>query len=103
MLSQAHYSPQNINDAFSKKVFKKFINELDQEKNMYLQTDMAELKKYETKIDDEIKGSPVEFFLAAGKTFNARMEEASVMCKEILAKPFDFTIDEDVILDGDKT
>ena len=25
MLSQAHYSPQNINDAFSKKVFKKFI------------------------------------------------------------------------------
>ena len=24
MLSQAHYSPQNINDAFSKKIFKKF-------------------------------------------------------------------------------
>ena len=102
MLSQAHYSPQNINDAFSKKVFKKFINELDQEKNMYLQSDMADLKKYETKIDDEIKGSPVEFFLAAGKTFNIRMEEASLMCKEILSKPFDFTIDEDVILDGDK-
>jgi carboxyl-terminal processing protease len=30
------------------------------------------------------------------------MEEASKMYNEILAKPFDFTTDEDVILDGDK-
>ena len=59
-------------------------------------------KKYETKIDDEIKGAPVEFFLAAGKIFNTRMEEAAAICNEILSKPFDFTIDEEVILDGDK-
>jgi carboxyl-terminal processing protease len=102
MLSQAHYSPQNINDAFSKKVFKKFTDELDPEKNMFLQADMDALKKYETKIDDEIKGAPVESFLSIGKTFNARMGEASVMSNEILSKPFDFTIDEEVILDGDK-
>ena len=102
MLSQAHYSPQNINDAFSKKIFKKYITDLDQEKNMYLQSDMTDLKKYETKIDDEIKGAPVEFFLIAGKAFNTRMEEAALMYKEILSNPFDFTIDEDVILDGDK-
>jgi carboxyl-terminal processing protease len=102
MLSQAHYSPQNINDAFSKKVFKKFTGELDPEKNMFLQADMDALKKYETKIDDEIKGAPVESFLSIGKTFNTRMEEASLMSNEILSKPFDFTIDEEVILDGDK-
>ncbi|HKB44545.1 MAG TPA: carboxy terminal-processing peptidase, partial [Chitinophagaceae bacterium] len=93
---------QNINDAFSKKVFKKFTGELDPEKNMFLQADMDALKKYETKIDDEIKGAPVESFLSIGKTFNTRMEEASVMSDDILSKPFDFTIDEDVILDGDK-
>src|SRR5258705_13312469 len=102
MLSQAHYSPQNINDDFSKKIFKKFTGELDPEKNMYLQSDMESLKKYETKIDDEIKGAPVEFFLAAGRTFNARMEQASKMYTEILSMPFDFTTDEDVVLDGDK-
>src|SRR5258706_975264 len=102
MLTQAHYSPQNINDAFSKKVFKKFMGELDPEKNFYLQTDVDGLKKYETKIDDEIKGSPVEFFLAAGKSFNTRMEETAIQCKDILSKPFDFTTDETVVLDGDK-
>ena len=102
MFSQAHYSPQNINDAFSKKVFKKFAGELDPEKNMYLQSDMDALKKYETRIDDEIKGAPVEFFLAAGNTFNTRMEEASKMNNEILSTAFDFTVDEIVVLDGDK-
>jgi len=102
MLSQAHYSPQQINDAFSKKIFNKFLGDLDREKNFFLQGDMDALKKFENKIDDEIKGDPVEFFLAAGKTFNTRMEETAKMYDEILSTPFDFTIDEDVILDGDK-
>ncbi|MFI5128626.1 MAG: carboxy terminal-processing peptidase [Chitinophagales bacterium] len=103
MLSQAHYSPQDINDAFSKKIFKKYIHDLDPEKTMFTQTDMEMLqKKYEARIDDEIKGSSVEFFLAAGKTFNARMEESAAICNEILQKPFEFNTDEEVILDGDK-
>ena len=102
MLSQAHYSPQDLNDAFSKKVFKKFMADLDPDKNMYLQSDIKALKKFETKIDEEVKGAPVEFFLEAGKVFNKRMEESSVVYNEILAKPFDFTIDEEVILDAEK-
>ncbi|HSU28563.1 MAG TPA: carboxy terminal-processing peptidase [Chitinophagaceae bacterium] len=102
MLSQAHYSPQNINDAFSKKIFKKFINDLDQDKNIYMQSDLDALKKYDSKIDDEIKGAPVEFFLAAGKIFNTRMEETANLYNEILNSPFDFTVDENVMLDGDK-
>ena len=37
---------------------------------MFLQSDFTPLKKYETRIDDEIKGdAPVEFFLAVGNTF----------------------------------
>ena len=102
MLSQAHYSPQSINDAFSKKIFQKFTGDLDPEKNMYLQSDLEALKKYETRIDDEIKGAPVEFFLTAGKIFNTRMEEAAKMYNENLSRPFEFTIDEEVMLDGDK-
>ncbi|MBL7744310.1 MAG: carboxy terminal-processing peptidase [Chitinophagaceae bacterium] len=103
MLSQGHFSPQDINDGFSKKVFKKFINELDPEKNIFLQSDMDLLqKKYETRIDDELKGAPAESFLAAGKAFNTRMEEAALICNELLTKPFNFTVDEEVLLDGDK-
>lgn len=102
MLSQAHYSPQDINDAFSQKIFKKFIGDLDPEKTMFLKSDMEALRKFETKIDEEIKGEPVEFFLAAGKKFNARMEESALIYKEYLSKPFDFTVNEEVVLDADK-
>ncbi len=103
MLTEAHYSPQQVNDDFSKKVFKKYINDLDPEKNMFLASDIASLKsKYETKIDDEIKGAPVTFFKGAGDVFNIRMEEAAAYCTELLAKPFDFKVDEKVVLDGEK-
>ncbi|MEP7372829.1 MAG: carboxy terminal-processing peptidase [Chitinophagaceae bacterium] len=103
MLTQAHFSPQNINDDFSKKIFTKYLTDLDPEKNMFVQSDVADLeKKYGNKIDEEIKGAPVEFFLSAGKVFNTRMEEAAAICTELLSRPFDFTIDEEVMLDGDK-
>ncbi len=102
LLAQAHFSPQQINDAFSKKIYNKFMGDLDPEKNIFLQSDVDALKKYETRIDEEIKGAPVEFFLTAGKSFNVRMEESAKTCNEILKQPFDFTVDEEVQLDGDK-
>ncbi len=102
MLKQAHYSPQDINDDFSKKIFKKFLTDLNAEKNIFLQADIDALKQYETTIDNEIKGDNIEFFLAAGKIFNTRMEEASTLSEEFLSKPFDFTIDESILLDADK-
>ncbi len=102
MLAEAHFSPQNINDDFSKKVFKKFMADLDREKNMFLQSDLNALKKFETKVDDELKGAPVEFFLEAGKVFNKRMEEIAVIYTDFLSKPFEFGADEEVVLDADK-
>ncbi|HWC52050.1 MAG TPA: carboxy terminal-processing peptidase [Chitinophagaceae bacterium] len=102
-LSEDHYSPQNFDDAFSKKVFKKYLTQIDPDKTFFLQSDIDQLKqKYENHIDDEIKGAPVEFFLEAGKIFNTRMEENAKICAGILSKPFDFNVDEDVNLDGDK-
>ncbi len=102
LLTQGHFNPQDINDGFSKKVYKKFLGDLDQEKTFFLQSDADALKKFETKVDDEIKGSPVEFSLTAGQLFNKRVEEAVLMTNEFLSKPFVFTADENVVLDGDK-
>jgi carboxyl-terminal processing protease len=101
-LTQGHYQPKDINDELSKKVFAKYFEELDADKNILLQEDINALKKYEKTIDDEIKGAPVEFFLAAGRIFNKRAEEASLLYKDILSKPFDFTVNESVVTDPKK-
>ncbi len=102
LLIGGHYSPQDVNDAFSKNIFKKYLEELDGNKNIFLSADLKTLKKYETRIDDEIKGDKVEFFLEASKLFTQRMEEASKYYTEILANPFNFSINENFINDQKK-
>src|SRR5688572_14663256 len=102
ILTQGHYEPKDINDEFSKKIFLKYFEDLDPEKNIFLQADIQSLERFSTKVDDEVKGAPVQFFIEAGKLFDFRVKEAEAYYKEILAKPFDFTKDETYIGDGDK-
>lgn len=99
ILEELHYSPKNINDDFSKQVFKKFIDELDGDKTHFLESDITSLKKYETTIDDEIHGSSIEFTPAVSAIYDKRITEVMALYKEILARPFDFTKDEST--DGD--
>ncbi|HUQ66423.1 MAG TPA: S41 family peptidase, partial [Flavitalea sp.] len=102
MLSQIHYSPKKINDNFSKEIFKKYLSDkIDQQKNIFLQSDIAALKKYETRLDDEILGGPVEFVPAVSEIYKKRILESEQYYKEYLSKPFDFTKDESVNFDPD--
>lgn len=94
LLEKEHYSPKKIDDAFSKKVFAAFLKELDPQKNIFLQSDIDALKKYETKIDDEIHGAPMEFFHAVNTIFEKRLAETQIIYKEVLNNSFDYTIDE---------
>jgi carboxyl-terminal processing protease len=102
ILTQGHYEPKDLNDEFSKKIFDKYFADLDPEKNIFLQQDIKSLERFATKIDDEVKGAPVQFFMEAGKLFDARVKEVEGYYKEILAKPFDFTKDEIYVGDADK-
>ena len=98
MLEDNHYSPKNINDNFSIEVFKKYLAEVDPEKDVLLQSDITGLKKYETRIDDEILGkSSVQFVPAVNLVYNKRIAETEVIYKEILATPFDFSKDERLV------
>ncbi len=102
MLELVHYSPKKINDDFSKSIFNKYLEALDPEKNMFLQSDIKELKKFETTIDDEMHGAPMQFFYAVEKMYVKRSAEASKLYPELLASPFQFSNDETVNFDTDK-
>ncbi len=102
ILTQGHYSPKAIDDNFSKQVFTKYFEALDPEKDIFLKSDIAGLQGYSTKIDDEIKGAPVQFFLEAGKVFDRRAKEAEAIYKDILSRPFDFSVNESINVDPKK-
>lgn len=102
MLSEIHYSPKAINDNFSKEIFKKYLAVVDQDKSIFLQSDITELSKYDTKIDDEILGGPVNFVPAVSDLFRKRLPETVSLFKAILAEPMDFNKEETFINDPDK-
>lgn len=102
ILMQGHYEPKELNDAFSKQVYIRYFENLDPEKNMFLKKDVESLQHFSTKLDEELKGSPVEFFKEAGKLFDGRVKEAEDIYKEILAAPFDFSKNEVYVADRDK-
>ena len=102
ILEEGHYSPKKIDDNFSKTAFKKFIEDLDNAKNIFLQSDIDALKKYETKIDDEIHGAEIKSFFDVNEIYLKRLNEASILFNAILAKPFEFTKDEAIQTDVEK-
>jgi carboxyl-terminal processing protease len=102
ILEEGHYSPKKIDDNFSKVAFKKFIEELDNEKNILLQSDIDAVKKYDTKLDDEIHGAEIKSFFEINEIYLQRLSEVSALFAPLLAKPFDFTKDEKIELDVDK-
>lgn len=102
MLSDGHYSPQVMDDAFSRRVFDRYLSELDPEKNIFLKSDIESLRIYENKIDDELTGAPILFFKAAGNLFTKRVQEVEQLYQSILERPFVFTAAEEVLLDPDQ-
>jgi carboxyl-terminal processing protease len=102
LLESEHYSPRNIDDAFSKEVFNAYLKALDPEKNTFLQTDLDGLTKYSTTIDDEIHGATITFQPAVSRIYEIRIKETQALFNQIMDKPFDFSKDDSVLLNTDK-
>lgn len=101
LLETEHYSPRKIDDDFSKDVFKEYLKALDPEKNIFLQSDINALRVYETKLDDEIHGEPILFEPASSLIYEKRLVEARKIFEKVVQSPFDFNIDDSVLLDVD--
>lgn len=102
MLEKQHYSPKKIDDNFSKILFQKYLNELDYDKTLFTQEDIKALKKFETKLDDEMHGSNLEFLPTINPIYDKRVNQVIKLYKDILSKPFSFDVDESIIVDNEK-
>lgn len=102
LLSEGHYSPKKIDDKFSADVLKKFTEDLDGDKNVFLATDIATFQQYADKIDDEINGAELRSFYEINDVYTRRLNEVSMLFPKFLEKPFDYSVKERVELDPDK-
>jgi carboxyl-terminal processing protease len=102
-LNQNHYSPLKVDDAFSEKVFELYIKRLDYNKKFLLQSDYDDLARSRRDIDDQLLNQRHDFYTKSIATYNKRLKEKENWNKELLAKPLDFTVNEEYEVDYEKT
>jgi len=95
-LQGAHYDPATVDDAFSKKAFSLYLKNMDANKRMLLQSDVDQLKAFEKKIDDETKDGTYVLFNTSLEILERQVAATESYFEEYLAKPFDFTVKEEV-------
>lgn len=103
ILKEGHFSPMPINDGFSMTVLKAFIENLDSDKNVFLQSDIDDFQVYKDVIDDEIAGKPLESFYTISEVYLKRMNDVYSFYHEMLAQPFNYSVDEKINLDSKET
>ena len=96
VLEEGHFSPKELNDEFSNQVFAAYLDQLDPFKRYFYAADIKEFEVYKDQIDDQLKTYDLAFFNLTHERLLKRIEESQMIYKEVLAKPFDYNIDEDI-------
>ena len=94
VLEQGHFEPKELNDQFSEKVFYDYLEQLDPFKRYFYQSDIKEFEAYKLLVDDQIKTYDLTFFNLTHDRLLQRIEESKTRYQNILAKPFDYEIEE---------
>jgi carboxyl-terminal processing protease len=83
-LKNKHLIEKKIDDNFSKKVFKTYIDSIDKYKLFFLESDILEFKKFENQIDDQIKKNDLTFFYMTYDRIKLRMTEGKEIYTNLL-------------------
>ena len=99
VLGKGHYSPKDMDDDFSKNIYNDFIDGIDPLKRYFLASDIEEFSQYENEIDDQIKTKDVTFYNLVYTRLSERILEVEKMYPKVLEEPFDYTLDESIMVD----
>ncbi|WP_242085987.1 carboxy terminal-processing peptidase [Aestuariivivens sediminis] len=102
VLEQGHFDPIDINDDFSVALFDDYLETIDPVKRYFYDSDIKDFERYKWSLDDQIKAVDVTFFNVVHERLLQRIEEAREIYKDVLSKPFDYTIDETFETNYDK-
>ena len=97
-----HYSEVRVNDDFSSTLLDRVIDGLDPSRIYFTQADINEFEQYRTELDDMLRAGDVEAGFLMYNRYQKRVIERLVFSLKRLEEdgsPFDFTLDEYLIVD----
>ena len=101
-LERAHYAPKELNDSLSLEFYNEYINNIDRFKNFLLQVDIYELSDFKYDLDNQLATDRLDFFNLSNSIMIKRTKQVQDIYQDILAQPFDYTIDEILEMDPEK-
>ena len=102
MVQKFHISQHPIDDQISGKLLDRFLKSLDPQKLYFLQSDIDELSKYKTTLDDLVKAGNTQFAYDVWAIYLQRIERQMEVAHKLIDAKHDFTIDESIEIDADK-
>jgi len=97
-----HYSEVRVNDDFSSTLLDRVIDGLDPSRIYFTQADINEFEQYRTELDDMLRAGDVDAGFLMYNSYQKRVIERLVFSLKRLEEdgsPFDFTLDEYLIVD----
>lgn len=101
-LESAHYNPREIDDSLSSDFFDEYLKNIDRTKKFLLQEDIDLLNQYRYDLDDQLLSDRLDFFNLSMELIGKRNDNVQQIYRELLEKPFDYTLEEKIQLDTDK-
>jgi len=103
VIERGHYDPKEIDDAFSETLYNSYLEGLDPSRRLFMQSDIEEFSKYKLLLDDHILNKDLSFFDLTYNRLMLRTKESKAYYTDVLEKPFDYTQEEEVNTDYEKT
>ncbi|AOF54136.1 Tail-specific protease precursor [Pasteurellaceae bacterium NI1060] len=102
-LTQSHYRKFQLDDAFSEKIFDRYIKSLDYSRNTFLQSDIDELRqKYGTRLDDQLNQGDLSAAFAIYDLMMKRRYERYVYALSLLDKEPNLNGKDQIEIDREK-
>lgn len=99
-LSYIHYNPKPINDAYSKEVYKHYLEMIDPGKRFFLQSDIDEFSKHETKLDDYFNQGDLTFYKLTVDRLYKRYDDIEKVTKDIFSQPINLNEEDTYIIES---
>ncbi|WP_440055981.1 carboxy terminal-processing peptidase [Pseudoalteromonas sp. T1lg65] len=99
LFTRQHYKRFSFDDALSEQIFDRFIESIDFNKSVLLQSDIEKFSKYQKQFDDALMNGKLDF---AYELFNLSMKrrfERYDFSINLLEKPMDFATPDEFIFD----
>jgi carboxyl-terminal processing protease len=101
ILSRYHYRKFMLNDSLSSVIFDRYIKALDNNRSYFYASDIKDLDKYRFLLDNDIQSGDLNPAYIIFNTFKKRVIERNDYVDTLLNKGFDFTKNENFLIDRD--